>query len=263
MKTGWTSLGSAARCPQGRGGWSRGLISCFLHHARSGLRCSLRCCSLAPAGRRTRRRKGTATVVGQRQREESEQSRAKEGWHSPLLLLLLLLLSGYTYSDCRFKCLLITKLVPQPPRSRSLCIFISTSYGRFREREDVSYSSADAAAAVADRLSSPLRDTRQDDSFWHVLSLYSRCMRSRLAGHRHNRSHSSSLVRESDRLERTTCRLAGLVGAVWCEFRENYSVRNVTVSRKLSLTFCVQVYLEAVPRSHSSHGSRQSCRGIE
>ena len=31
--------------------------------------------------------------------------------------------------------------------------------------------------------------------FWRVLSLDSRCMRSRLAGHRHNRSHSSSPVR--------------------------------------------------------------------
>lgn len=41
MKTGWTSLGSAARCLQGRGGWSRDLISCFLHHARSGLRSPL------------------------------------------------------------------------------------------------------------------------------------------------------------------------------------------------------------------------------
>lgn len=139
--------------------------------------------SLRPDEERDRR-KGAATLVGQRQREESESSEPgqKKGTR---LAFPAAALSGHTYSDCRFKCLLITKLVPQPPRSRSLCIFISTSYGRFRERErNVSYSSADAAA---DRLSSPLRDTRQDDSFWRVLSLYSRCMRSRLAGNRHNR----------------------------------------------------------------------------
>ena len=162
MKTGWTSLGSAARCPQGRGGWSRGLISCFLHHARSGLWFSLPL--LLSRSDRTRnetrgkeRPREWDSDRGKRARAASQGKRREPGWHSPLLGSL----SGYTYSDCRFKCLLITKLVPQPPRSRSLCIFISTSYGRFREREDVSYSSADAAA---DRLSSPLRDTRQDDS---------------------------------------------------------------------------------------------------
>lgn len=86
----------------------RGLISCFLS---SPLSLSL-----------SRDQNGTVLFVGQRRREGRKEEEA--GLPLP-----------YTYSDCRFKCLLITKLVPQPPRSRPLCIFISTSYGRFQEEE--------------------------------------------------------------------------------------------------------------------------------
>lgn len=138
MKTGWTSLGSAARCPQGRGGWSRGLISCFLHHAGSGLRSPLSS-SLARA---RRQRDGETDRARSRDSDRGKpgaQGGRKKGTRPAFPAAVP---PRYTYSDCRFKCLLITKLVPQPPRSRSLCIFISTSYGRFREREDVSYSSA-------------------------------------------------------------------------------------------------------------------------
>lgn len=84
------------------------------------------------AGWRGRKRDGEAersTVPGPAIEEERGTGRkgTRRHWHSPGC-------PPYTYSDCRFKCLLITRLVPQPPRSRSLCIFISTSSGRFRER---------------------------------------------------------------------------------------------------------------------------------
>lgn len=134
MKTGWTSLGSAARCPQGRGGWSRGLISCFLHHPRSGHAC-VSLSLLFATGKNETAKRNRPPLVGQRQRTKSKQGkRGEQGSETerkrereePIAFPAVL----YTYSDCRFKCLLITKLVPQPPRSRSLCIFISTSYGR-------------------------------------------------------------------------------------------------------------------------------------
>lgn len=115
MKTGWTSLGSAARCPQGRGGWSRGLISCFLHQSVS----PLLSFSLSLSFERSEWRNGIIRWTTTEGRKKRRRGKALP----------------YTYSDCRFKCLLITKLVPQPPRSRSLCIFISTSYGRFQEEE--------------------------------------------------------------------------------------------------------------------------------
>lgn len=66
--------------------------------------------------------------VGERRRkrdkeEERDRTKAKLVPRCP-----------HSYSDCRFKCLLITRLVQQPPRSRSLYIFISTSRpSRFRE----------------------------------------------------------------------------------------------------------------------------------
>lgn len=180
MKTGWTSLGSAARCPQGRGGWSRGLISCFLHQSVS----PLLSFSLSLSFERSEWRNGIIRWTTTEGRKKRRRGKALP----------------YTYSDCRFKCLLITKLVPQPPRSRSLCIFISTSYGRFQEEERRRRFIFIPARDAADRLSPLLLEIAS--SFWRVLFLSERCMRPRLAGNRHNRSLGACplgrIVRKND-----------------------------------------------------------------
>lgn len=139
MKTARTSSRSTTRGTPGRCGWSRDLISCFLDRKQN---------AVAPffdwfAGearererKRKKERKGYIVKGGKRKSEGSrERERVrKEGGQietgrKPNVPCCL-----HSYSYCRFKCLLITRLVQQPPRSRSLYIFISTSRpSRFRE----------------------------------------------------------------------------------------------------------------------------------
>lgn len=103
----------------GRSGWSRKLISCFLYRK--------------PRTSEKGRERKKERKAGRKEGRKVERRRSPRCPHS--------------YSDCRFKCLLITRLVQQPPRSRSLCIFISTSRPG-SENENVSYSFAGSEGTI-------------------------------------------------------------------------------------------------------------------
>lgn len=115
MKTGGTSAGSAAQQSQGRGGWSWLLISCF-HWSL-----------LLPKAEEERWRSPVNAHRGvtlETERTEPRESiilsktkRRKRACAPRILSPWASAAAQRNSSDCRFKCLLITRLVPQPPRS--------------------------------------------------------------------------------------------------------------------------------------------------